>query len=118
MESKSLLKILVVAAFIGQGPPCASPRAAEEHKPPRKKRLTVEDLYLLDGPSSPVLAPDGKRLAYIRQWIDGDSKRRRHALWLVEGKRASAPPPEHGQPDARAPGVSPGRNGIAFVSTR
>jgi dipeptidyl aminopeptidase/acylaminoacyl peptidase len=118
MESKSLLKILVVAAFIGQGLPCASPTAAGEHQTPRKKRLTVEDLYLLESPSSPALAPDGKRLAYIRQWIDGESKRQRHALWLVEGNSARAKPVERGQPDTRASVFSPDGKWIAVVSTR
>src|SRR5262249_3923035 len=63
-------------------------------------------------------APDGKRLAYVRQWIDPDTKQERQSLWLVKGKRDSARPLEQAQPDARAPVFSPDGKWIAFLSTR
>ena len=36
----------------------------------RKTLLTVEDLYLFDGPRSVALAPDGKSIVYVRHFLD------------------------------------------------
>lgn len=82
------------------------------------KLLTINDLYLFDAPTSSVLGPDGKSLAYIRQWIDPVKKEDRFSLWLVEGKRENARAMEIDQPDARAPIFSPDGKWIVFVSTR
>jgi dipeptidyl aminopeptidase/acylaminoacyl peptidase len=83
-----------------------------------KKLLSIEDLYLFDAPAGVRLAPDGKRAVYVRQWIDPATKRDRHSLWVVDGKKENAKPLEAGEPDARAPIWSPDGKWIAFLSTR
>jgi dipeptidyl aminopeptidase/acylaminoacyl peptidase len=85
---------------------------------PVKKPFAIEDLYRFDAPTSARLSRDGTRLVYVRQWIDAESKRPRHSLWLVEGKPDAARPLEKGEPDARAPVFSPDGKWIAFLSTR
>lgn len=85
---------------------------------PVKKPFAIEDLYRFDAPTSPRLSRDGTRLVYVRQWIDAESKRPRHSLWLVEGKAEAARTLEKGEPDARAPVFSPDGKWIAFLSTR
>ncbi len=92
--------------------PCGLAPAAE------KTPLTVEDLYRFDASRDAVLSPDGKRLAYVRAWIDPETKAERNALWLVEGDAARARPMEKGEPDARSPVFSPDGRWIAFLSTR
>lgn len=83
-----------------------------------KKPLAIEDLYRFDQPHAPVLAPDGKRLAYARRWIDGANKRERSSLWLVNGKAEQAKALEKDEPDARSPVFSPDGKWLAFLSTR
>jgi dipeptidyl aminopeptidase/acylaminoacyl peptidase len=85
---------------------------------PAKKPFTVEDLYRFDAPTAVRLSADGRRLVYIRQWIDAATKRPRSSLWLVEGDAAKARPLEKDEPDARAPIFSPDGKWIAFLSTR
>lgn len=74
--------------------------------------ITVEDLYRLEGPRTPVLSPAGDRAAYARGWIDAETREERSSLW-VDRKAA-----EEGEPDARAPIFSPDGKWIAFLSTR
>ncbi|MCI0461989.1 MAG: S9 family peptidase [Gemmataceae bacterium] len=102
-----VLLAAVLAPFTTGQPPAGS-----------KKPLAVEDLYRIDAPTAPALAPDGKRLAYVRAWTDPKTKQDRHSLWLVEGSRDKARPMEKDQPDARAPVFSPDGKWIAFLSTR
>ncbi|MCI0680691.1 MAG: S9 family peptidase [Gemmataceae bacterium] len=105
LRCSSLFAVAIVAALTGQAP--AQP----------KTPLRVEDLYLFDAPKSPLLLPDGKRAVYVRNWIDADSKHERNSLWIVEGAKDKARPLEPGEPDARAPVVSPDGKWIAFLTT-
>jgi dipeptidyl aminopeptidase/acylaminoacyl peptidase len=83
--------------------------------PPEKKPLAVKDLYKLDAPRDAALAPDGKSLVYVRQWIgDGDQ----FSLWQVTDDPKNAKPMEKLESDARAPVFSPDGKWVAFLSTR
>lgn len=99
----------VAPALYAQQP---TPAGAESKRP-----LTIEDLYLFDGPESVTLAPQGDFAVYVRHWIDRDTKTDRYSLWRVDadgGKR----PLEPGEPDARSPVFSPDGRWLALRSTR
>jgi dipeptidyl aminopeptidase/acylaminoacyl peptidase len=95
-----------------------SAAAAAEREPIATKLLSIEDLYRFDAPRNPVLSPDGRKVAFARQWIDRETKRERQSLWIVEGSRADARPVEKDEPDGRAPVFSPDGRWVAFLSTR
>jgi hypothetical protein len=63
----------------------------------QKPTLSIDDLYLLEGPRGAVLSADQQRLAYIRRWIDTDSREERFSLWLVEDDPENARPLEEGR---------------------
>src|SRR6187399_1006555 len=42
--------------------------------PAGRQPLSPPDLYLLEGPQSVVVAPDGRRAAMIRRWVDSASR--------------------------------------------
>ena len=64
--------------------------SARADAPPAKGPFAIEDLYRMDHPTSPALAPDGKRLAFVRHWTDAKIRQERHSLWLVEGSPDTA----------------------------
>ena len=85
---------------------CLAVGAAAEEVGPRTA-LGPQDVYLLEGPQSVVVAPDGKQAALIRRWIDADSRAERLSLWIVPGDPQQARHLEAGQPDARARSLAP-----------
>ncbi len=95
-----------------------SPPTRANAQPAAARLLAVDDLYRFDAPTAPTLSPDGKSLAYIRQWIDPVRKVDRFSLWLVQDKRENAKALEVGESDARSPIFSPDGKWIVFLSTR
>src|SRR5437899_10676922 len=103
--------VWLVGACAALPAPAQEPRAGQ-------RLLAVDDLYRLDAPAAPALSPDGKRLAFVRQWMDGTRKVERSSLWLADGSREKARPLEADEPDARGPVWPPGGRWTAFLSHR
>lgn len=94
---------------------CASAATAQA---PGRRPIQPDDLYRFDAPTAAVSSPDGKRVAYIRQWIDERSREERQSLWVVDVETGAGRAREAGEPDARGPVFSPDGRWIAFRSTR
>src|SRR5688572_30743757 len=80
--------------------------------------IRIDDLYRMDSPQGVVVAADGGSAFYSRRWNDRKERAVRHSLWRAEGDAAHAKPLEAGEPDGRAPLLSPDGKWIVFLSTR
>lgn len=108
MKQLALESLLVFAALLAA--PCAT---AEE-----ARRWEIDDLYRAESFASVAVAPDELFGVAVRSWVDSKTKFPRHSLWFCTGDPLRSRPMEVGQPDARAPLISPDGKWIAFLSTR
>ena len=78
----------------------------------------ISDLYEAES-FAPVAVSSAKKSAVsVRNWIDPQTKMPRHSLWFSWGDPLQANALEVGQPDGRAPLISPDGKWVAFLSTR
>jgi dipeptidyl aminopeptidase/acylaminoacyl peptidase len=89
------------------------PATAEEARP-----WEIDDLYRDESFGSVAVASDKSFGVAVRNWIDAETKLQRHSLWFSAGEPLGSRPMEAGEPDTRAPLISPDGKWIAFLSTR
>jgi hypothetical protein len=81
--------LVVLRVVIGLALVVGAAKVLAQEAAPGKQLLQVEDLYQfdvpIDVPTSVMLSPDGKRAAFIRQWLDPYRKEEQHSLWLTSG---------------------------------
>ncbi len=82
------------------------------------KLISVDDLYRLDSPMTPIVLPDDGGVVYARRWSDRASRSVRFSLWRVDREGTQKQPLEEGEPDGRNPLLSPDGKWIVFQSTR
>ncbi|MCL5287799.1 MAG: S9 family peptidase, partial [Acidobacteria bacterium] len=87
-------------------------------RPAAQFRLTVEDALRWRIPSSPVLSPDGKRVAYLVAENDFAKSRAITHLWWVDADTKVARRLTQSDAGAAAPQWSPDGRWLAFLSTR
>ena len=108
------MKQLAMYAFLLVAVVLVSPFAVADDPRPWE----IHDLFRTDSFGSVAVAPDETFGVAVRSWIDSRTKVARHSLWLTSGAPLKSRPVEAGQPDARAPLISPDGKWIAFLSTR
>lgn len=82
------------------------------------RRWEIDDLYRDESYGSVAVAPNQMFGVAVRNWVDSKTKQHLHSLWISSSDPLRSRPMEAGQPDARAPRISPDGKWIAFLSTR
>ncbi|WP_242653339.1 alpha/beta hydrolase family protein [Sphingomonas jatrophae] len=101
---------LLAAALLS----ATSLRAADADGPSRT--FTGADLFGLEMASDPRIAPDGKRIAYVRRTNDIMRDRARPTIWLVDAA-TGAQTPLVAETDASSPRWSPDGTRIAYIAS-
>jgi dipeptidyl aminopeptidase/acylaminoacyl peptidase len=81
--------------------------------------MRPEDLYALKSVSDPRLSPDGRRVAYVVNWIDREENGYRAAIWVAPLDGSEEPRQlTSGTRSDSSPRWSPDGRWLAFVSNR
>lgn len=80
--------------------------------------LSQEDIFRLEAASDPQIAPDGRRIAYVRRSNDIETDQTRNAVWLVEADGSAHARLVPGEGETSNPRWSPDGTRIAFVHTK
>ena len=99
----ALLALLLLAAP-GAGPAAAAGRA-----------MQLADVFALRWVTSPIVAPDGERLYYLRNSMDALKDRRRANLWMIDADGGRHRPLTTGARHISSPALSPDGGRIAYV---
>src|ERR1700732_899071 len=84
---------------------------------PSKRPITFDDLRTIHRVSSPVIAPDGKWIAYSVATPDMDANRNASNIWVVPATGGAAIQLTQSGHDS-APAWSPDSKTLAFISSR
>lgn len=81
------------------------------------KQLQMMDIFQIEYASDPQISPDGKKVVYVRNFMDVMKDRRRSNLWIVDVKSGDHRPLTSGDNNARSPRWSPDGKRLAYVSS-
>ncbi|MAV37065.1 MAG: peptidase S9 family protein [Planctomycetaceae bacterium] len=78
--------------------------------------LELSDVLQLEYASDPRIAPDGKRVAYVRNYMDAIDDRRRSDLWVVDADGSQHRPLTSAHRRVTSPRWSPDGSRVAYLS--
>ena len=78
-------------------------------------RFTLRQVFDLQWAEDPRIAPDGKRVAFVRASFDVMTDAERHAIWVVGSDGRGLRPLSAPDEDATSPRWSPGGDRLAYV---
>jgi len=94
------------------------PATAAAAQSPSSPPLTEADVFNIEYATSPQIAPDGRRVAYVRHGTDIMADRRISNLWIVNADGTNNHPVTTGKQSDDQPRWSPDGTRIAYVSDR
>jgi dipeptidyl aminopeptidase/acylaminoacyl peptidase len=83
-----------------------------------KARFKAEDVFQLEFADDPQVSPDGKRVVYVRSFMDSMKDRRRSNLWIVNIDGTDHQALTAGNHNDTSPRWSPDGARIAYISDR
>lgn len=85
---------------------------------PAKKRLTIRDMLSFKTISTPVLSPDGRRVAFTLSDVDFKESLYRTDIWVVDVEERNPRPFTRSKENESSPRWSPDGSWLAFLSNR
>ncbi len=79
VASSPIPRVFAIPAILA----LAWPAAGRANAQPTTDRLTLDRYLQMETVSDPRLSPDGREVAYVREWIDVMSDARKSAIWIV-----------------------------------
>ena len=80
--------------------------------------FTPRDVFELEWASEPRVGPEGKRVVYVRNFMDIMNDRRRSNLWLIDLSTGEQQPLTSGTNSHHSPRWSPSGDRLAWISGR
>ncbi|MBW3543720.1 MAG: S9 family peptidase [Planctomycetes bacterium] len=90
---------------------------ADEQSPPTTSRFQPLDVFSLEYASDPQIAPDGRRVVYVRNFFDIMADRQRSNLWLIDIESGEQRPLTTGSRKDSAPRFSPDGARVLYISS-
>src|SRR5262249_23974829 len=110
MRSTRLTALLTLGLTLSGG---TATRAGAPRKP-----LEVMDLFNLQLATDPQIAPDGKRIIYVRHFCDIMKDKRHSNLWVINADGSEHRPLTTGNYNDSSPRWSPDGRQLAYLSNR
>jgi acylaminoacyl-peptidase len=110
MRSTRLAALVTLGLALGGG---TAARAGAPRKP-----LEVMDVFNLQLATDPQIAPDGKRIVYVRHFCDIMKDKRHSNLWVVNADGSEHRPLTTGNFNDSSPRWSPDGRQLAYLSNR
>jgi dipeptidyl aminopeptidase/acylaminoacyl peptidase len=105
---------LLFAALALPALPLSAAETASGSSGPRP--FQAADIFQLEYADDPQISPDGRRIAYVRTWMDIKVDQRRSNIWIVNSDGSGHRPLLSGQNDYSSPRWSPDGTRLAYVS--
>jgi len=111
--SKKLISSLIFFLIISLGFQGVLYSESKDHQ-----LLDKETFMDMESISSPVISPDGKKIIFVRRWVDEKKDRYTSNLWIVDSEGQRVRELTHGNWSDSSPVWSPCGKKIAFLSDR
>src|SRR5439155_2795012 len=92
------------------------PSAARAERPPPS--LTIQDVFNIQLATDPQIAPDGKRIVYVRLFSDIMTDKRHSNLWIVSADGSDHRPLTTGNHNDTSPRWSADGSQLVYISDR